>query len=211
MVFKYSKVVPEIPWLLLKNILRWSIQKRDTRVTTRCKNHNWNNSICDKVMYKTDNEIRNYEMLSKDSMFIREIARIVEQYLNDPDIQWIILNFGERETEEARKQGRRSKQPETRSTVAGMSSFFEFLIKAILCMQVKNFMTVYLMARGLQLTLFRFGINAQDARYKDTCFYWKKEGVVQAVVPFLSHEWQSWMDPPPVFFFNLKRDRKLNL
>ena len=67
-------------------------------------------------------------------------------------------------------------------------------------MQVKNFMTVYLMARGLQLTLFRFEINAQDARYKDTCFYWKKEGVVQAVVPFLSHEWQSWMDPPPVFF-----------
>ena len=118
MVFKYSKFVPEIPWLLLKNILRWSIQKRDTRVTTRCKNHNWNNSICDKIMYKTDNEIRNYEMLSKDSMFIREIARIVEQYLNDPDIQWIILNFGERETEEARKQGSKGDAASNRRLVA---------------------------------------------------------------------------------------------
>lgn len=113
------------------------------------------------------------------------------------------------------KGSKRRKQPETRSTVTGMSSFFEFLIKAILCMQVKNFMTVYLMARGLQLTLFRFGINAQDARYKDTCFYWKKEGVVQAMVPFLSHEWQSCLDARApaffFFFFNLKRDRKLNL
>lgn len=40
-----------------------------------------------------------------------------------------------------------------------MSSFFEFLIKAILCMRVKNFTTVHLIARGLQLTLFHYGVN----------------------------------------------------
>lgn len=83
-------------------------------------------------------------------MFFR-IFRTHERYSNNPDIQGIIRNFGETEG----GGGGGEEQPTGSLTQAiGMSSFFEFLIKAILCMQVKNFTTVYLIARGLQLTLF---------------------------------------------------------
>lgn len=107
-----------------------------------------------------------------------------EQYPNNSDSERIIPSFGGREMggvggseKEGAKGSKRSNRPEAPNTATGMSSFFEFLIKAILCMQVKNFMTVYLMARGLQLTLFRSELIYRMSDVKRVARYafcWKR-------------------------------------
>lgn len=107
----------------------------------------------------------------------------------------------------------------TRGSVnTAMSSFFEFLIKAILCMRVKNFTTVHLIARGLQLTLFHYGVNIAAMQKGSTPSltpnprksFWNKNGSVFKKNPLQKENNPKSNQLSNVMKINLKRYRGCN-